>query len=122
MKKTKKAVKPINTARVPLRMDTETGEPISIIQYHITDSWISLNTIPDEADRPDLSMLHSIIKYNIRLIEALAGFKGLQIIEQVVKDIKHDNKDRAKFAIDGYSDDAIKDEYKVEVETFKRYK
>lgn len=90
------------------------------IQYNITKDCISLATI--DTDVPDLSMLHSIIKFNLKLIEILAGFKLEQVLNEIYKDVQSNLKERHKVVLDEQSSYGIKDIYKAEVETFKRYK
>lgn len=94
-------------------------EVIHKVQYHMTPEWISLSTI---TDRPDLSQLHSIIKYNLQLIQSLTGFKMEQILNEIWKDIKSDIKQRHKFVLDTSPDSVIKDLYKVPNDLFRRYK
>lgn len=97
-------------------------EIIHKIQYNVTNLWISLVNDKDQADTPSLAELHSIIKFNLLLIESLTGFEMDQVLNQIVKDMKDNKKALHNVVIDEMPNKAIKDFYKHTQETFKRYK
>lgn len=95
-------------------------EVIHKIEYRTTPVWISLAT--SDTDKPDIQELHSIIKYNLQLIQSLTGFTHEQVLNEIWKDIKSDIKQRHKFILDTTSDEGIRDIYKVPNDPFRRYK
>lgn len=97
-------------------------EVIHKVQFNVTDDWISLVSDPEQADKPTISELHSIIKLATVIIAKIGGFTTTDVLAQVNFDINQNIKDRHKCLVDDWPENQVKDIFKVKEDAFKRYK
>lgn len=97
-------------------------ETIKVVEFRVSDEWISLVVDSPKSERPSKSELLSIIKHSIVILQNLTGFTVSDILTNIHKDIKDNIKDRHKMLVEDWPENQVKDFYKIKNDAFKRWK